>query len=85
VTFQLAAMSFVIGVGLGVPLGVLSAVWKGRALDWLVNAVALFGISTPNFWLGIMMILLFSVQLGWLPPSGYVPLWETPGCPSRRR
>ena len=78
VTFQLAAMSFVIGVGLGVPLGVLSAVWKGRALDWLVNAVALFGISTPNFWLGIMMILLFSVQLGWLPPSGYVPLWEDP-------
>jgi peptide/nickel transport system permease protein len=78
VTFQLAAMSFVIGVGLGVPLGVLSAVWKGRWLDWLVNAVALFGISTPNFWLGIMMILLFSVQLGWLPPSGYVPLWEDP-------
>jgi peptide/nickel transport system permease protein len=78
VTFQLALMSFVIGVGLGVPLGVLSAVWKGRALDWLVNAVALFGISTPNFWLGIMMILLFSVQLGWLPPSGYVPLWEDP-------
>jgi peptide/nickel transport system permease protein len=57
---------------------VLSAVWKGRWLDWLVNAVALFGISTPNFWLGIMMILLFSVQLGWLPPSGYVPLWEDP-------
>ncbi|HZH47331.1 MAG TPA: ABC transporter permease [Roseococcus sp.] len=78
VTFQLALMSFVIGVGLGVPLGVLSAVWKGRAVDWLVNAVALFGISTPNFWLGIMMILLFSVQLGWLPPSGYVPLWEDP-------
>ena len=78
VTFQLALMSFVIGVGLGVPLGVLSAVWKGRALDWVVNAVALFGISTPNFWLGIMMILLFSVQLGWLPPSGYVPLWEDP-------
>ena len=78
VTLQLAAMSFVLGVALGVPLGVLSAVWKGRALDWLVNAVALFGISTPNFWLGIMMILLFSVQLGWLPPSGYVPLWEDP-------
>ena len=78
VTFQLAAMSFVLGVGMGVPLGVLSAVWKGRWLDWLVNAVALFGISTPNFWMGIMMILLFSVQLGWLPPSGYVPLWEDP-------
>ena len=78
VTAQLAAMSFVIGVIIGVPAGVLSAVWKDRPMDWLVNAIALFGISMPNFWLGIMMILLFSVQLGWLPPSGYVPLWEDP-------
>ncbi|MBC7431591.1 MAG: ABC transporter permease [Rubritepida sp.] len=78
VTAQLAAMSFVIGVVIGVPAGVLSAVWKDRPLDWLVNGIALFGISMPNFWLGIMMILLFSVQLGWLPPSGYVPLWEDP-------
>lgn len=78
VTAQLAAMSFVIGVLIGVPAGVLSAVAKDKPLDWLMNAVALFGISMPNFWLGIMMILLFSVQLGWLPPSGYVPLWEDP-------
>ncbi len=78
VTAQLATMSFIIGVLIGVPAGVLSAVWKDRPADWAINAVALFGISTPNFWLGIMMILLFSVQLGWLPPSGYVPLWEDP-------
>ena len=78
VTAQLASMSFVIGVAIGVPAGVISAVAKDKPLDWLMNAVALFGISMPNFWLGIMMILLFSVQLGWLPPSGYVPLWEDP-------
>jgi len=78
VTAQLAAMSFVIGVAIGVPAGVLSAVWKDKPADWGINAIALFGISMPNFWLGIMMILLFSVQLGWLPPSGYVPLWEDP-------
>lgn len=78
VTAQLASMSFVIGVAIGVPAGVISAVEKDKPLDWLMNAVALFGISMPNFWLGIMMILLFSVQLGWLPPSGYVPLWEDP-------
>jgi peptide/nickel transport system permease protein len=78
VTFQLAAMSFVIGVVIGVPAGVLSAVWRDRPSDWAINGIALFGISMPNFWLGIMMILLFSVQLGWLPPSGYVPLWEDP-------
>ncbi len=78
VTAQLAAMSFVIGVAIGVPAGVFSAVWRDRPADWAINAVALFGISTPNFWLGIMLILLFSVNLGWLPPSGYVPLWEDP-------
>ena len=78
VTAQLATMSFIIGVVIGVPAGVMSAVWKDKPADWGINAVALFGISMPNFWLGIMMILLFSVQLGWLPPSGYVPLWEDP-------
>jgi peptide/nickel transport system permease protein len=78
VTFQLAAMAFVIGVAIGVPAGVISAVRRDRPADWVANGVALFGISTPNFWLGIMLILLFSVELGWLPPSGYVPLWEDP-------
>jgi peptide/nickel transport system permease protein len=76
VTTQLATMSFLIGALIGVPMGILSAVRRDRWADWLANAVALFGISTPNFWLGIMLILLISVQLGWLPPSGYVPLTE---------
>src|SRR5918911_3607328 len=78
VTFQLASMAFLIAVAIGVPMGILSAVRRDRPLDWLANGIALFGISTPNFWLGIMLILLFSVELGWLPPSGYVPLWEDP-------
>ena len=76
VTAQLAAMSFIIAVLIGVPAGILSAVKRDQPADWAANGVALFGISTPNFWLGIMMILLFSVELGWLPPSGYVPLTE---------
>ena len=78
VTAQLSVMAFIIGIVIGVPLGILSAVRRDTPADWAANAVALFGISTPNFWLGIMMILLFSVQLGWLPPSGYVPLWQDP-------
>jgi peptide/nickel transport system permease protein len=78
VTFQLASMAFVIAVLIGVPLGILSAVKKDTPADWAANGAALFGISTPNFWLGIMMILLFSVELGWLPPSGYVPITEDP-------
>jgi peptide/nickel transport system permease protein len=78
VTFQLAVMAFLIAVLIGVPAGVVSAVKRDTPVDWAVNGIALFGISTPNFWLGIMLILVFSVELGWLPPSGYVPLWEDP-------
>ncbi|MBV9538471.1 MAG: ABC transporter permease, partial [Acidisphaera sp.] len=76
VTAQLAAMAFVIAVLIGVPAGVLSAVKKNTPWDYAASAIGLAGLSTPNFWLGIMLILLVSVQLGWLPPSGYVPLTE---------
>jgi peptide/nickel transport system permease protein len=76
VTMQLAFMAFIIAVCIGVPMGVLSAVKRNSFWDYLANGVGLAGLSTPNFWLGIMLILLVSVHLGWLPPSGYVPLWE---------
>ena len=76
VTLQLASMAFVIAVCIGVPMGVLSAVKKNTFWDYLANGIGLAGLSTPNFWLGIMLILLVSVHLGWLPPSGYVPLTE---------
>ena len=76
VTLQLASMAFVISVCIGVPMGVLSAVKKNTVWDYLANGIGLAGLSTPNFWLGIMLILLVSVHLGWLPPSGYVPLSE---------
>ena len=76
VTAQLAGMAFVIALVIGVPMGILSAVFRNRPLDYVANFVGLAGLSTPNFWLGIMLILLVSVHLGWLPPSGYVPLTE---------
>ncbi len=76
VTLQLGCMAFVLAVCIGVPLGILSAVYKNRPLDYIANGLGLAGLSTPNFWLGIMLILLVSVNLGWLPPSGYVPLTE---------
>ena len=72
VTLQLGTMAFIIACLIGIPAGVLSAVKKDGALDYAANAIGLWGLSTPNFWLGIMLILLFSVELGWLPPSGYV-------------
>ena len=78
VTIQLAVMALVIALVIGVPTGVLSAYRKGSVIDWVANIVALSGLSIPNFWLGIMLILLVSVKLGWLPASGYVPLTEDP-------
>jgi peptide/nickel transport system permease protein len=79
VTAQLAAMAFVIAVLIGVPTGVVAAVKRGRVWDYLANLVGLAGLSMPTFWLGIMLILLVSVDLGWLPPSGYVPLTQDVG------
>ncbi len=76
VTLQLAAMAFLIALCIGVPAGILSAVKRNTAWDYVANLIGLAGLSTPNFWLGIMLILLVSVKLGWLPPSGYVPLTE---------
>src|SRR4051794_8534580 len=74
VTMQLAAMAIVIVFLIGIPAGIVSAVKKGTMWDYGANLFALWGISTPNFWLGIMLIFLFSIEIGWLPASGYVPL-----------
>src|ERR1700716_3431265 len=72
VTLQLGSMAFVIAFLIGIPAGIVSAVKKGTAWDYGANLFALWGISTPNFWLGIMLIFLLSVVLGWLAASGYV-------------
>jgi peptide/nickel transport system permease protein len=76
VTAQLGLMAFVIAILIGIPAGVLAAVKRNSVWDYLANAIGLAGLSLPNFWLGIMLILLVSVDLEWLPPSGYVPLTE---------
>ncbi|MFQ6029533.1 MAG: ABC transporter permease [Dehalococcoidia bacterium] len=69
-TFQLGAAAFVFSVLLGVPLGILSAVKRGSALDIAGKVVALVGQSAPVFWLGLMLMFLFAVRLEWLPPYG---------------
>ena len=76
VTLQLALMAIVISLVVGVGAGIISAITQNTRLDYAVNFIALWGISTPNFWLGIMLIFLFSVHLGWLPASGYVSPFE---------
>jgi peptide/nickel transport system permease protein len=72
VTLELASIAIVIALVIGIPAGIVSAVRRGTGWDYAANLFALWGLSTPNFWLGIMLILLFSVTLGWLPASGYV-------------
>ncbi len=76
VTVELAACSMLIALLIGLPAGIVSAVRKGTVVDAAANLLALSGLSVPHFWLGIMLILLFAVRLGWLPASGYVPPWE---------
>ena len=80
VTLELALLAMTIALLIGIPAGIVSAVGRGTAWDTAANVLALWGISTPNFWLGILMIMLFSVQLGWLPASGYVSPFEDLGA-----
>jgi peptide/nickel transport system permease protein len=72
VTLELALLAILIALVVGITAGIVSAVARDTVWDYAANVLALWGLSTPNFWLGIMLILLFSVTLGWLPASGYV-------------
>jgi peptide/nickel transport system permease protein len=72
VTAELAGMAMLVALAIGVPAGIIAAVKQDTAIDYGATMAALWGLSIPNFWLGILMILLFSVTLGWLPASGFV-------------
>lgn len=76
VTLQLAVMGIIVALVLGIAGGVISALRQNTPVDYAANIVSLAGISVPNFWLGIMLILFFSVHLNWLPASGFVSPWE---------
>jgi peptide/nickel transport system permease protein len=78
VTLSLALLAFAITVPVGTLLGVLAACFRGTRIDSLVMGVALLGVSLPSFWIAIVSVIVFSVTLGWVPSSGYVPLSENP-------
>ena len=78
ITLELAGLSLLVALLLGIPAGVVAAVKRGKTVDYLASSVALFGLSIPNFWLGLLLILVFAVQLNVLPASGYVPFFEDP-------
>jgi peptide/nickel transport system permease protein len=78
VTIELTVLSILVALSIAIPAGVIAAVRRNTAWDVAMSGLSLGGVSIPNFWLGIMLILLVSVRLGWLPASGYVPPWEDP-------
>jgi peptide/nickel transport system permease protein len=84
ITIELACLSLLVAVSIAVPAGVIAAVRRNTVWDVLASGVSLCGVSIPNFWLGIMLILLVSVRFGWLPASGFVPIAEDPVANLRR-
>jgi peptide/nickel transport system permease protein len=78
ITIELACLSLLVALALALPAGIVAAVRRNTVWDVAASAVSLCGVSIPNFWLGIMLILLVSVRLGWLPASGFIPLGEDP-------
>lgn len=78
-TLTLALAALLIGLAIALPLGILSALRPGSAIDLGASIFSQLGVSVPDFWMGILLIVLFAEVLGWLPSSGYVPLAEGVG------
>jgi peptide/nickel transport system permease protein len=78
VTLELALLSLLVAILIGIPAGILAALRRGSWIDNVSNGFGLLGLSIPNFWLGLVLILVVSVQFGLLPASGFVPFLESP-------
>ncbi len=75
-TVQLAAAAMTVAIVCALPLGIIAAVFRGKAIDHAAMTLALAGISMPNFWLGPLLAILFAVYLGWLPVAGTGTIWH---------
>ena len=73
VTFELVLLAFAFALLVAIPLGVVSALYEGRAIDHIARVISVAGVSVPGFWLGLMLIAWGAVWLGWFPAGGYVP------------
>lgn len=83
-TFSLALVGVLIAIAIALPAGIWAGLREGRIADGIVRITSQFGVSVPDFWMGLLLISLFSATLGWLPPSGYVALAEDPAGWARR-
>ena len=77
-TMELAILSMIFAILIAVPLGIVSAVYRNSVWDTLSSILSVVGIAMPSFWLGMLLIILFALTLGWLPASGYTPFFEDP-------
>lgn len=77
-TLQLTAVALLIGMLIAFPAGIISALRPGSRLDISTSVISQIGVTIPDFWLGILLVLFFSLTLSWLPPSGYTPFREDP-------
>jgi peptide/nickel transport system permease protein len=78
VTLELTLLAVLLSVVIGVPGGILAALKRNTWTDFIISFLSMGGMALPYFWAGILLIRLFSLQLGWLPPSGYVPFFQDP-------
>lgn len=74
ITLELAGLSVLLGILIGIPAGMIAAVRRGKPADYASTTAALIGLSVPHFWLGLMMIIVFAVDLHWLPSGDYVSI-----------
>jgi len=77
-TLSLGIVGILIALTIALPAGIFSALREGRISDAIVRVTSQFGVSIPDFWMGILLITLFASTLGWLPTSGYRPLFDDP-------
>lgn len=75
-TLQLSGLALLIGMAIAFPAGIISALRPGTKTDVITSLISQVGVTIPDFWLGILLALFFSLVLGWLPPSGYTPIGE---------
>jgi len=78
VTIELALLAMILGLVIAIPLGVLSATRQDKPSDYVGRLVAISGLSLPDFWLGTLVITFAAIWFGWIPPLGYVSVWESP-------
>ena len=79
VTLELSVLAMIVAVVIAIPTGIIAAVNRNSHLDTVSSVIAMAGVAVPHFWLAMLLIMLFSLKLGWLPASGYISFIENPG------